>query len=588
MTTAIATAENLGFSYKGTEQRQLSHVTVEIRRGERIAVMGATGAGKTTLAMMFNGLVPHHHPGDLYGRLCVSGTATHEVGMSELVRMVGLVMQDPEAQITARTALDDAAVGPANLGLPGDEVWRRARAALASVGLAELEDRDTTQMSGGQQQRLAIAGILAMTPEVLVLDEPTSELDPAGTREVYRIIEEQCVEGRTVILIDHDSDKVAAWADRLIVLIEGELEFFGDPGEFFSDGDRVRRAGLRQPAKYAIVEAAGASGLLVKSADPVDEQLTQVKRALAEKISGEVPRPQTVEGDRTGALGAPIVAEARPLKTAEVPLAIDAQSLTHRYPSGVLALDSVDVRVREGEFVALLGTNGAGKTTFARHLVNLLKPTSGRVLINGEDTVGKKVHELASDVGYVFQNPDHQIFANSVFDEVAFGLRNFGAEESEIRERVHEVLARVHMERTAEVHPFTLGRGERQRVAVASVLALRPEILVIDEPTTGQDWQGAVAMLELVKELNREGNTIVMITHDMLLASQYAERAVVFKSARVALDCPISELFDRPADIHALNLETPALISLTRDLGLGAVSSVEQLHSKLERRSRAS
>lgn len=588
MTEPIAHAVNLGFAYKGTDRRQLAHVTVEVSRGERVAIMGATGAGKTTLAMMFNGLVPHHHPGDLYGRLCVSGHATHEVGMSDLVRMVGLVMQDPEAQITARRALDDAAVGPANLGLPRDEVWRRARTALESVGLAELEDRDTSQMSGGQQQRLAIAGILAMAPEVLVLDEPTSELDPAGTREVYRIIEEQCAEGRTVVLIDHDSDKVADWADRLIVLVEGELEFFGDPAEFFSDGDRVRRTGLRQPAKYAIVEAAASSGVLAKSEAPVEEQLMQVKRALSEQLPGEAPRPELRGAEKVDSVGAPIVTESRELTDAAVSVAIDAQSLTHRYPSGVVALDSVDVRVSHGEFVALLGTNGAGKTTFARHLVNLLKPTSGRVLINGEDTAGKKVHELASEVGYVFQNPDHQIFANSVFDEVAFGLRNFGVEEDEIRERVREVLGRVHMEHTAEVHPFTLGRGERQRVAVASVLALRPEILVIDEPTTGQDWQGAVAMLELVKELNREGNTIVMITHDMLLASQYAERAVVFKSARVALDCPISELFDRPADIHALNLEIPALTALARDLGLGAVSTVAQLRTELERRFRAS
>ena len=587
MNRPIALAENLGFSYKGTDRRQLSHVNAEIRQGSRIAIMGATGAGKTTLAMVFNGLVPHHHPGDLYGRILINDQATHEVTMSDLVRTVGLVMQDPEAQLTARRALDDAAVGPANLGLPRDEVWSRARKALTKVGLADLEDRDTAQMSGGQQQRLAIAGILAMTPDILVLDEPTSELDPEGTREVYRIIEQQCSEGRTVILIDHDSDKVADWADQLLVLVDGNLEFFGAPMDFFSDGQRVRRAGLRQPAKYEIVEVANQVGLTEANALPIDEQFHQVQRALAAECVDDKSWPTTGERTPMDRMNTD-TPRWHDTGTPDVALAVDAQNLTHRYPSGVLALNEVNVRVAPGEFVALLGTNGAGKTTFARHLVNLLKPTSGSVLINGEDTAGKKVHELASEVGYVFQNPDHQIFANSVFDEVAFGLRNFGIEEKDIQERVHEVLTRVQMEHTSSKHPFTLGRGERQRVAVASVLALRPQILVIDEPTTGQDWQGAVAMLQLVQELNREGNTIIMITHDMLLASQYAKRAVVFKSAQVALDCPMSELFSRPDELHSLNLGMPALTALARDLGIGAVNTSDKLRSELQRRSRAS
>lgn len=538
--------------------------------------MGATGAGKTTLAMMLNGLVPHHHPGDLYGQILVDGVPTHTVGMNELVKHVGLVMQDPEAQITARRALDDAAVGPANLGIPRTEVWRRAKQAIHDVGLGGLEDRDTSQMSGGQQQRLAIAGIIAMSPEILVLDEPTSELDPAGTQEVYRIIENQLSKGRSVILIDHDSDKVFSWADKLLVLAGGELEFFGTPTEFFSDGDRVRKCGLRQPAEFELLEVAVEEGLL-RTSNPERFDPVVSLNALQEILPS---RDQTTEIEAQPSESTRSVCQTLP--------AIEVHELSHRYPSGVLALDQIDLRIAKGEFVALLGKNGAGKTTFARHLVNLLTPTSGSVLINGEDTLGKKVHELASQVGYVFQNPDHQIFANTVFDEVAFGLRNSGIDEDEIHDRVYEVLERVSMEKTVESHPFTLGRGERQRVAVASVLALKPDILVIDEPTTGQDWQGSVSILELVRQLNEEGKTIVMITHDMLLASQYARRAVVFRSARVAIDVPMSDLFTDTQRIHDLNLEVPALTALSIRLGLRPVHSREQLRAELARCSHAS
>lgn len=568
----IIDADRVGFSYRGTDRRQLSRVSFQAARGARVAIMGATGAGKTTLAMMLNGLVPHHHPGDLFGVMRINGIATHEVRMADLVRTVGLVMQDPEAQLTARRAIDDAAVGPANLGLPRDDVWRRAHGALRSVGLGDLAERDTTQMSGGQQQRLAIAGILAMEPELLVLDEPTSELDPSGTAEIYAIIADQCARGRTVVLVDHDSDRVADWADQLLVLVNGEVEFCGDPATFFGDGERVRRAGLRQPAHWEFLELAHQQGLV--TALPTD------RAALARAIDsiGGTLRPDIAPIEQTA---------PRPNPETGTP-AVQTRGLTYRYPSGVLALDGVDTTFAAGEFVALLGRNGAGKTTFARHLVNLLHPTSGSVLINGRSTEGRKVHELAHEVGYVFQNPDHQIFANSVFDEVAFGLRNFDVPEDEIRDRVHQVLQRVHIEDAVDAHPFTLGRGERQRVAVASVLALRPQILIIDEPTTGQDWEGAVAMLDLVQELNEEGCTILMITHDMLLASQYAQRALVFQQGQVALDTAMGDLFsdiDRLAELH---LDLPRRTALTMRLGLPPVRSRDELADALERATSAS
>lgn len=557
---ACINAAQFTFTYDGADEPQLRTLTFEVTRGERVAVMGATGAGKTTLAMSLNGLVPHHHDGAVAGSLVVAG---HDVASSEvtdLVRSVGLVMQDPEAQITGRTALDDATVGPANLGLPREVVLTRAEQALARVGLGELLHRDTSQMSGGQQQRLAIAGILAMEPEILVLDEPTSELDPAGTEQVFDVVRNVSdASAHTVVLIEHEPELVAAWADRLLVLAHGTIVYDGPPTGFFTHRELVAQAGLRQPGVNAVLSALVEQGLLPAQHGPTP---TSVPEAVA-LLRPHLPHLQVTEPDQ------------RPVPPPRPPV-VEVRSLSHRYPSGVEALTDVSLTIGEGEFVALLGRNGAGKTTFARHLNGLLRPTSGEVHINNRPTAGRKLHELATEVGYVFQNPDHQIFASSVADEIAFGLKNLGSSEEEIKTRIREVLAQVGMSGMEDVHPYRLGKGQRQRLAVASVLALRPRILVIDEPTTGQDWSGSLAIMELVRDLNEHGNTIVMVTHDMLLASTYARRAVVFDGGRVCADRPIKDLFSDVALLDAAKLRPPQVTDLALTLGMGPLTSAEE------------
>ena len=566
MTEPVIDAQAYGFTYESADEPQLREVTFAVAPGERVAIMGATGAGKTTLAMSLNGLVPHHHDGVTAGRIAVVGMNTAQAQISSLVRRIGLVMQDAEAQITGRYARDDATVGPANLGLSRDEVFQRADAALELVGLGELADRDTAQMSGGQQQRLAIAGILAMQPELMVLDEPTSELDPAGTEQVFALVQSLSEEvGRTVVMVEHEPELVAAWADRLLVLADGRLVFNGPPAQFFTEPDLVRSAGLRAPGVTELAIALRDAGLLPAAAllpTTVDQALDLLAPT---RTSGAVVTSHT-SGTET-----PAQSDTGP----DTPVVLTAEGLGHRYPSGVEALKDVNLQVRRGEFVALLGRNGAGKTTFARHLNGLLRPTVGQVSIHGHPTGSRPLHELATEVGYVFQNPDHQIFATSVRDEIAFGLRNLGRDEEAIAARVTEVLDQVGMPDLADVHPYRLGKGQRQRLAVASVLALEPDILVIDEPTTGQDWTGAVAMLDLVRELNRAGHTIVMITHDMVLASQYARRAVVFDSGTVRADLPIEKVFADTELLHSADLRPPQVTELAERLGLPPVGSVQ-------------
>ncbi|MQA02489.1 MAG: ATP-binding cassette domain-containing protein [Streptosporangiales bacterium] len=553
-------ADGLSFRYRGTDERQLDDVSFRIETGERVAIMGATGAGKTTLVMTFNGLIPHHHAGQMYGYLTSAGLDTVDHDVVDLVRHVGMVMQDPEAQITGRTAIDDATVGPANLGLPREEVFERAHRALDAVGLADLADRDTGQLSGGQQQRLAIAGILAMEPEILVLDEPTSELDPDGTAHVFAVVEKVTDQpGQTAVLVEHEPELVAQWASRLLVLHDGKLVHDGPPGQFFADPVRSREARLRPPQVVSVCCALQDRGVLQQGevAVTVDEGV--------DLLRDRVPHGARAHGRATSA--------TRP--DPSVPVAVNARGVSHRYPSGVQALSDVDLAVHEGEFVALLGRNGAGKTTFARHLNGLLRPTVGELLVNDRPTAGRKVSELATEVGYVFQNPDHQIFAASVRDEVAFGLRNAGVAADQAEAKVEEVLELVGMREHIDDHPFRLGKGQRQRLAVASVLALEPQVLVVDEPTTGQDWHGSVAIMELIRELNEAGRTIVMITHDMPLVAAYAHRAVVFDAGRLIADLPVPELFAAEDVLAKAQLSAPQVTRLAKALGLPPVTTVD-------------
>lgn len=554
-------ADAYGFRYEDTAEPQLRGITLQIPVGERVAIMGATGAGKTTLVMSLNGLVPHHHDGDVEGGLTVLDRQVAASRITDLVRDVGLVMQDPESQITGQRVLDDAAVGPANLGLAKAEVLARARQALERVGMSDLEDRDTAHLSGGQQQRLAIAGILAMSPQLVVLDEPTSELDPAGAEQVFDVVRSLSEGNQTVLLVTHEPELVVDWADRLLVLAGGQLVHDGPPADFFANADLVEAAALRAPGATEAVSALRRAGLVEAATTPVT-----IDAAV------DVLRPQLPAAATSSAAIAEPEAAGRPGD-----VVVRTRYLAHRYPSGVDALAGVSVDIRQGDFIALLGRNGAGKTTFARHLNGLLRPTSGSVEVSGRPTDDRPLHDLATEVGYVFQNPDHQIFAASVFDEVAFGLRNEGREPDDVEARVRAVVERVGMGDFLHTHPYRLGKGQRQRLAVASVLALEPSVLVVDEPTTGQDWSGSIAMMELVRSLNESGHTIIMITHDMALAARYARRALVFDGGRMVTDRAVRDLFADDELLRRAHLRPPQVTQLAMRLGLPPVTSVKEL-----------
>lgn len=545
------------YRYPHGDADALRGVDLRFPAGSFTAVMGPTGAGKSSLLMTLNGVIPQLTEGTLHGAVRLDGADLADYRVQTITEHVGLVLQDPEGQLLGRTVAEDVAFGPRNYLVPRDEIRRRVTGCLARVGLAGLEERATARLSGGQKQRLAIAGILALEPEVLCLDEPAAELDPQGRREVYATLDLlRHTPGTAVIVVDHDGADVVRRADRLVVLDEGRVGWQGRPVDFFRDPELAARHSIR-PLPIAVIGSALAeAGLIAHQDVPLD---VDTAVAIVDQLRSGRPLPAPAPASGT----APPTAGTAPV--------IELRDLAHTYPDGHRGLAGVNLTIGPGEYVALVGRNGAGKTTLTKHLNRLLDPTSGVVRIDGVDAARLEPWELAHQVGYVFQNPDHQIFNRTVADEVGYGLRIAGLDPDRIGQRVAETLDLCGLSAVGDRHPFSLGKGERQRIAVASVLALQPPVLVVDEPTTGQDWSGVRGVMALIDRLNAHGTTILMVTHDIDLVAGHARRTVVLDAGQVVADGPTAEVLARPRVLAAAGVSVPPTAELCRRLWPDAV-----------------
>nr|WP_301664463.1 energy-coupling factor transporter ATPase [Methanoculleus sp. FWC-SCC1] len=483
-TNAPISMRDVSYTYPQGTRPALAGIDLDVARGECLLVTGPTGAGKTTLCLAASGILYHEYGGSFTGTLSLAGkdVAAYR-DMGEIGRTIGVVFDDADAQLIFTTVEEEVASGLENQGLDRAEMQRRMDYVVDVTGIGHLLERAPHTLSGGQKQRVAIAATLALGTDVLFLDEPTAELDTIATDAIFRILQRLKEEGKTIVIVEHKIDELSRLADRMILIEDGRIADEGVP-EMLLKSDRVR----------SLIEVACE------------------------------PEPVT-------APAAPVSAPVH-LSAGVTPI-ITVHGLVHRYDE-TAALAGVDLEIFPGEIVAIVGENGSGKTTLVKHFNGLLRPTEGTVLVDGLDTATTSITELARHVGLVFQNPDTMLFAETVAEEIAFGLGNIGlANHGEL---IDAVLAEVGLSDYRDQYPRSLSRGERQRLALACVIAMRPKVIVLDEPTTGLDARETQRVMEIVQRLQREGCTILMVTHNMRLVREYADRIIAMEHGTILRD----------------------------------------------------
>lgn len=535
----------VGITHEGEDAATPASVSFEVSRGDVVLLLGPSGSGKSTLSLAMNGLIPHAVPAALTGRVEVAGmdAATHSV--AQLSTQVGIVFQDPDAQLVTGTLLDEVAFGPENLRLPAAEVLARAESALRRVGLWERRSENPDRLSGGGRQRLAIACALAMGSPLLVLDEPTANLDPRGIDDVYAALGELAASGdKGIVLIEHNLDAAAPFVNRVVVLDAA--------GVVIADGavDEILRGraaelhdlGVWLPTSTLAAQRLREAGYRF---DTLPISPDELRAALDRQPAPAVTREA----------GAGAATETRMSASGT---RIEVRGLTLRRKKTEVLTD-VSLEVRDGDFLAIVGANGAGKTTLIQALAGVLTPPRGTVRIDGLDVARLDDRALSTHVGFVFQNPEHQFIAASVFDEIAHGLRRQHLDEAEIERRTLDLLDRFGLRERAHVHPFLLSGGQKRRLSVGTALVAGARVLVLDEPTFGQDRARADELLGLLRDLNREGTTIIVVTHDMQLVAEYADRVAVMESGRLTAWGAPGEVFADAELIARAGLRVPPL-----------------------------
>ncbi|MFQ6093627.1 MAG: ABC transporter ATP-binding protein [bacterium] len=542
---------DLGFVYNDDDKNKITAlrgIDLEVGESVYVAIIGPNGCGKTTLARCLNGLLT-----PTTGQVLVDDFDVADPdSWWEVRRRVGMVFQNPDNQIVSATVEREIAFGLENLGLPPAVIRNRVEGTLRRFDLHPYRHHPPHRLSGGEKQRLAIASVMAMEPRYLVLDEPTSLLDPRGRRDLITLLKQIHSEGKTTILHITQFPEEALEADRLLVLVGGRIVIDGDPVSILDQSKELHRWGLEAPLSFQLNEELRKSGLSLPS------DILLESAVLMEGGPTENPIPGA------GAFGHNVRPEDR----------LASDHLSHVYDNGLptqqTALSDVSLGIKRGECVALIGPTGSGKTTLAEHFLGLLKPSSGRVLVNGNELwQGKKrTHEVCRKVGLVFQFPELQFFEESVEKEVAFGPCNLGLEKAETKERVRDALELVGLDPKifGSRSPLSLSAGEQRLVAIATILSMRPEILILDEPTAGLDPGGMKRIFELVRRLHAAGVTVLLISHYIDLIAQVAQRVVVLNEGRVVLQGSPQHVFRQNGLLTSIGLDIPGLAKIMRAL----------------------
>jgi energy-coupling factor transport system ATP-binding protein len=546
---------DLSFRYKKASRPVFDGLNFTVRPGERVCVLGPSEAGKSTLALCLQGLIPRLIKGDFRGEVEVDGVLTATCRPRQLAGRVGILLQDFEAQLFSTRVDQEVAFGPENLGLPREELQRRVAECLALVGLDGLDDRAPATLSGGQKQLLALAAVLSLAPKLLVLDEPTTDLDPVRVEELLATLDRLSrTRDFTLVFLGEDL-RLARFCSRIVLLARGKILADGPAEVILREVERLRGLGLNPPELPTLFHDLGQATLPLTLEEAVGQardlgwdRPSQADSALPPSLTGQDP-----EGGGRG----------RPPHEAEI---LALRGVSFAYPDGPPVVQDFSLAFRERELTAILGPNGSGKTTVLKLLRGLLTPQYGEVWQQPYENFR---------VGFVFQNPDYQLFAEEVWEEVAFGVRLLGLPPPEVERRVTTALTRVHLLDRARDDPFSLTKGQRQRLAVAGVLALAPQVIILDEPTTGLDHREQQDLLGLARELHAQGHTVIMVTHSMWAAATYARRLVVLLEGKVLMDGPTREVLAERELLARARLVPPAVVQLSLHLGFLALTPAE-------------
>lgn len=561
---------NFSFWYPETETPALEDINLCIPDGEKVLILGPSGCGKSTLLLAMNGVVPQLTGGNVKGRVFINRLDTRNTAVAQLASSVGLILQDPESQLTNLYVFDEVAFGPENLNLPEDEIVRRVNLSLDKAGMNAFRDGSVFALSGGQKQRVAIASAMAMLPDIMLLDNPTSNLDPVGSSETYRTIRELAnyQEISTIILADHRPDEVIDMVDRLLIMDKGKVILDGEPRAVLEKNGRM----LKEELGIFLPQVADLGLCLRDSAWKIQSVPLTIPEAKEQFNRIDIRQKEAT------ALPAEILTQKEPGTDV-----IQIKDVVFAYPKGSPVVKGVSFNIREGEFLCLVGKNGSGKTTLAKMIVGLLKPIQGSIYLDGKNIKEIALRHLIGSLGYVFQYPEHQFVAQNVFDEVAYSLRALKTPESEVQKKVEEMLEMFSLQDLRTASPLTLSKGQKRRLSVATMLVTRPRLLILDEPMTGQDQKNITNLLAILNRLRQDGATIIEITHDMEHVACYADRVVGMSMGEKIFDGAPSELFANPGILQELSLEAPPAVVLAdflRSKGLALshqVNTVDRL-----------
>ena len=555
--------KNFSFKYNNVVDKTLKNIDLTINKGEKVLIVGPSGSGKSTLSHCINGLIPFSYNGEIEGELIIDNIKPYEESLSDVSKKVGTILQDQDSQFIGLSVGEDVAFNFENNAMPLKEMKVKVIDALELVNMVDFINHSPYELSGGQKQRVSLAGVLGSDAEVLLFDEPLANLDPASGKEIMQLINDIHEKtNKTIIIVEHRIEDVLEQPfDKVIVVNKGKVQGFGTPDEILKS-DLLKNNGLREPLYLEAMKLAGcdiSGSENLKDLNNIDEKNKEV---LKNWFNNETSNKDS------------IIKEEKILEVKNLAFSHDGIKNT---------INDVSFHLNKGEILAVLGNNGAGKSTLCRLITGILKPQKGSIFLNNQCIDSWSIKQKGSSIGYVMQNPNQMISQHMIKDEIALGLKCRNYSKEEIDKKVEEVL------KICGLYPYrnwpvsALSYGQKKRVTIASILAINPEVIILDEPTAGQDYKHYTEFMEFIKELSAQGISIILITHDMQLTLEYCHRAVVLSGGeKIADDKPSNILTDENI-IKKANLKETSLSTLAKSIGIANTNDFVQFFIDLER-----